>query len=73
MNNLQSEINTAIQNRLSSLKMTKSELARLAAISPQHIGQLLKGTKKWNTKQLSKAFDVLGINIQFKIVKRRVL
>lgn len=63
---LQNEINSAIQDRMKILKMNKTKLASLSGISPQHIGKLLKGDRKWSPQMLDKTFDVLGVRVTFK-------
>jgi transcriptional regulator with XRE-family HTH domain len=66
---LQNEINETIQNRMKALKINNVKLANLSGISPQHIGKLLKGSRKWNAKMQEKVFNALGIKVTYKTTK----
>lgn len=52
-----------IKKALETNGITPSELARKTGYSAQYIGDVLKGHRRWNETTLTKACDVLGLEI----------
>lgn|GEM_PF-3304456 len=66
-----SNINSVVIQRMQELNMNKTQLAQATGYTPQYITNLINGNKRWNEDVMLKVFEVLGIDIEFKMSKKR--
>lgn len=62
--------NQIVKQRMEELDIRPSELARKSGYSPQYIGDLLSGDRRWNETTMNKISEVLGIKMEFVIDER---
>ena len=58
------DISSEIKHRMQELSISASELARRTHYSPQYIGDLLAGERRWNETTLGKVCEVLGFKLK---------
>jgi ribosome-binding protein aMBF1 (putative translation factor) len=56
----------AVKVAMDKIGMTKADLAREMSCSDSHVGDLLKGDRRWNEDTISKACEALGIQVTFE-------
>lgn len=56
----------AVKTAMDISGVTKADLARSMGCSDQHVGDLLKGERRWNEDTITKACGALGIQVTFE-------
>lgn len=64
-------VSEQMESTINQKGLNPSELARLVGCSPQYMHNLLKGKRRWNETQLSKACDALGLEIKLVPSKQK--
>jgi hypothetical protein len=65
------QINEVIKAAIEDRRIKAYELSKHLGISLNHTYCLLRGKRRWNEDLMDKAFEFLGIEIIFKVKKKK--
>jgi transcriptional regulator with XRE-family HTH domain len=68
--NISDQINEIIKNTIKQKKISQSKLAEMLDLSPQYVGQLFNGKRRWNAETQDRAFEVLNISATIKVNRK---
>ncbi|MUG24739.1 helix-turn-helix domain-containing protein [Paenibacillus macerans] len=57
-------LSNSIKKAMNEQGVTPTEVAKQTGYTPQYLHSLLDGNRRWNETTLSKACDVLGLEIK---------